>query len=80
MTSSKQLGELVKKHEIHIGMIAVPVEAAQEVCDAFVHSGVRAIVNFAPVHLEVPDSVWLRAVDLAIELESLAYYLARSQT
>ncbi|MBI4340735.1 MAG: redox-sensing transcriptional repressor Rex [Candidatus Omnitrophica bacterium] len=80
VASSQQLVELVTQEDIHIGMIAVPVEAAQEVCDQFVHSGVRAIVNFAPVHLDVPESVWLRVVDLAIELESLAYYLARSQT
>ena len=79
VSSSRQLPELVKKHEIHIGMIAVPVSAAQDVCDQFVQSGVRAIVNFAPVHLEVPGQVWLRGVDLAIELESLAYYLARSR-
>lgn len=79
VASSRQLPELVKRHDIHIGMIAVPVAAAQDVCDQFVQSGVRAIVNFAPVHLEVPSTVWLRAVDLAIELESLAYYLARGQ-
>lgn len=78
VASPRQLGELVKKMDIHIGMIAVPVPAAQEVCDQFVRSGVRAIVNFAPVHLEVPGTVWLRVVDLAIELETLAYYLARS--
>ena len=77
VASSQQLGELVRKHEIHIGLIAVPVAAAQEVCDQFLQSGVRAIVNFAPVHLEVPPSVRLRVVDLAIELESLAFYLAR---
>lgn len=78
VASSKQLPELVRKNDIHIGMIAVPVAAAQAVCDQFVQSGVRAIVNFAPVHLEVPGSVWLRVIDLAIELESLAYYLART--
>lgn len=77
VASSTQLGELVKTHEIHIGLIAVPVAVAQDVCDQFVQSGVRAIVNFAPVHLEVPPSVRLRVVDLAIELESLAFYLAR---
>jgi redox-sensing transcriptional repressor len=75
---SHRLPELVKRHDIRIGLIAVPVEAAQAVCDQFVASGVRAIVNFAPVHLEVPPSVWLRVVDLAIELESLAFYLARA--
>ncbi len=77
---TSQLTELVRKHEVHIGLIAVPVESAQEVCNQFVAGGVRAIVNFAPAHLEVPPSVWLRVVDLAIELESLAFYLARANT
>lgn len=75
----QQLQSLVRRHGIQIGVIAVPVEAAQAVCDQFVESGVRAIVNFAPVRLEVPSSVWLRTVDLAIELESLSFYLARSR-
>ena len=74
-----QLTELVKKQEVHIGVIAVPVESAQGVCNQLIAGGVRAIVNFAPVRLEVPSSVWLRSVDLAIELESLAFYLARTQ-
>ena len=77
---SHQLAALVKKHDIQIGLIAVPVESAQEVCNQLVESGVRAIVNFAPVRLEVPESVWLRVVDLAIELESLAFYLAGAAT
>ena len=78
VASAARLPELVKRHDIRIGLIAVPVESAQDVCDQFVASGVRAIVNFAPVHLEVPSSVWLRAVDLAIELESLAFHLVRA--
>jgi len=78
ISSPHELPALVKAHNIHIGLLAVPVESAQAVCDQFVASGVRAIVNFAPVHLEVPPSVWLRVVDPAVELESLAFYLARS--
>ncbi len=73
-----ELAALVRKHHVQIGLIAVPVESAQAVCDQFVASGVRAILNFAPVHLEVPPTVWLRVVDLASELESLAFYLARA--
>ena len=76
--SSQQLPSLVKKHDIQIGVSAVPVASAQAVCDQLVASGVRAIVNFAPVHLAVPPTVWLRVVDLAIELESLAFYLAQA--
>ena len=78
VASSDQLAGLVKQHDIHIGLIAVPIESAQQVCDRFVAGGVRAIVNFAPVHLDVPPSIWLRAVDLATELESLAFYLAQA--
>jgi redox-sensing transcriptional repressor len=78
ISAAQHLTDMVKRQQIQIGLIAVPVESAQDVCDRFVAGGVRAIVNFAPVHLEVPASVWLRVVDLAIELESLAFYLARS--
>ncbi len=78
VSPAAQLTGLVKEHDIHIGVIAVPVESAQDVCNRLVDGGVRAIVNFAPVHLEVPPSVWLRSVDLAIELESLAFYLAQA--
>jgi len=74
----EQLPALVTQHHIHIGLLAVPVASAQAVCNQFIASGVRAIMNFAPVHLDVPPSVWLRAVDPAVELESLAFYLARS--
>lgn len=73
------LSELVQRHQIHIGMIAVPSEAAQAICDQLVDGGVRAIVNFAPARLDVPPSVLLRNVDLAIELEALAFYLGRNK-
>jgi len=75
---AKDLAALVRAQDIHIGLIAVPVESAQDVCDQFVAGGVRAIVNFAPVHLETPPTVRSRAVDLATELESLAFYLAQT--
>ena len=78
VAAASELTALVNRHGVHIGLIAVPVESAQAVCNQFVAGGVRAIVNFAPVHLEVPPSVWLRAVDLATELESLAFYLAQA--
>lgn len=72
---SAQLEELVRRHGVHIGIITVPSESAQAICDQFVRAGVRAIVNFAPSRLEVPDGVRLRNVDLALELEALAFYL-----
>lgn len=72
------LASLAREQHVHIGLIAVPVRAAQAVCDQLVAGGVKAIVNFAPMRLDVPPDVRLRTVDLAVELESLAFHLART--
>lgn len=74
---SSRLSELVRHHQIHIGIIAVPPEAAQEVCTQLVAGGVQAILNFAPAYVEVPEAVELRNVDVAVELEGLAFHLRR---
>jgi redox-sensing transcriptional repressor len=60
-----------------IAILAVPVEAAQPVADRVVSAGVRAILNFAPVKLRLPPGVALKSVNMAVELESLSYELAR---
>ncbi len=54
-----------------------PGPAAQGVCDLLVAAGVRCILNFAPVVLQVPDEVEVRKVDLAVELQILAFHVAR---
>ena len=60
-----------------IGVIATPATAAQEVCDRLVAAGVRSILNFAPLVLVVPEEVDVRKVDLAIELQILAFHEQR---
>jgi len=62
---------------ITIGVIATPGPAAQGVCDLLVDAGVRCILNFAPVVLQVPGEVEVREVDLARELQILAFHVAR---
>jgi redox-sensing transcriptional repressor len=59
--------------EAEIGIVTVPGDAAQGVADNFVSGGVRGILNFAPVVLRLPPHVSLVAVDLAIQLEQLAF-------
>jgi redox-sensing transcriptional repressor len=59
-------------------MIATPGQAAQAVCDQLVGAGVRSILNFAPVVLQVPRGVEVRKVDLAVELQILAFHVTRS--
>jgi redox-sensing transcriptional repressor len=58
-------------------VICTPAAAAQWVCDLFVAGGVRCILNFAPVVLQVPADVEVRRVDLAVELQILSFYQAR---
>ena len=60
---------------MEIGIIAVPSPAAQETYDAFVDSGICAVLNFAPVQLRLRPGVKLKSVDLRINLESLSFYL-----
>jgi len=58
-------------HDVCIGIVAVPAESAQAVCDRLVVCGVRAIWNFAPVRLKVPENVVIRSENLAASLTSL---------
>lgn len=60
---------------IEIAIVAVPAEAAQGVVDRVVRAGVRAVLNFAPVKLDVPAHVALKTVNLVVELEGLSYAL-----
>ena len=68
------LEEVVAAHSGCIGVVAVPAAAAQEVSDRLVRAGVRSLLTFAPVALTVPDGVQVRKVDLAVELQILAYH------
>jgi redox-sensing transcriptional repressor len=65
------------EREVTIGVISTPVTAAQWVCDLLVAGGVRCILNFAPVVLQVPDDVEVRRVDLAAELQILSFHQTR---
>lgn len=71
------IGRVCAEREVSIGVIATPVTAAQEVADRLVAAGVRCILNFAPVVLQVPDDVELRKVDLAVEMQILSFHVAR---
>lgn len=61
-------------------VLALPAHVAQAVCDRVVAAGVHSILSFAPVMLQVPEGVNLRKVDMATELQILAYHAQRAQT
>lgn len=60
-------------HKAALALLCVPADAAQRVAELMIASGVRGILNFAPVPLSVPPHVSVIAVDLSIQLENLAY-------
>ncbi|MHB0976083.1 MAG: redox-sensing transcriptional repressor Rex [Candidatus Aquicultorales bacterium] len=64
---------------VDIGIIATPASAAQAVADQLVRSGVRGILNFAPVTIEAADEVFVRQVDLSVELQILSYHLQKAE-
>ena len=74
------LAAVAAAEQVAIGVIATPATAAQQVCDVLVAAGVRSILNFAPAVLSVPDGVDVRKVDLASELQILAYHELRKVT
>lgn len=74
-----QLPETVRRNGVEIGIIAVPPQAAQSVCDALAAAGVPAVLNFAPVQLRPPEGVKLKSVDLRINLESLSFHLKNAR-
>lgn len=67
----EQLEEFCASHSISVGIITVPAEYAQSVCDRLVANGVQAIWNFAPVHLNVPAHIPVQNENLAISLIAL---------
>ncbi|NLN16938.1 MAG: redox-sensing transcriptional repressor Rex [Firmicutes bacterium] len=70
------LKEQVAEKGIKIAIVTVPSSSAQMVADQLVAAGVKAILNFAPVQLTVPEGVHVANADVSLELQRLAYYLS----
>jgi redox-sensing transcriptional repressor len=72
----KHLESDLRKEPSDIAIVVTPADSAQEVVDRLVRAGVKAILNFAPVALNVPGDVEVKTVNMALELETLSYALA----
>jgi redox-sensing transcriptional repressor len=71
----EHLEEIVRKNQTQIGIITVSSEVAQDIATLLIKAGVQAILNFAPVVLNVPPEIELRNVDLTVNLEVLTFNL-----
>jgi redox-sensing transcriptional repressor len=67
-----EMKDIIENLNIHIGIITVPAKNAQEVCDLMIQCGIRAIWNFAPTHLNVPDSIIVQNENMAASLAILS--------
>ena len=72
----KDMPRLLKENNIEMVIIAVPAIVAQYMVDEVVAAGIKAILNFAPINLKVPDDVYLRTENMAMELEYLSFALS----
>ena len=72
----KEIEKFIQTENISIGIIVVPADSAQEVVDKMVAGGIKAILNFAPIHIVLPPEIKIHNVDLSIEYELLTYYLS----
>lgn len=70
-----RLKRFIRLKKIKMAILAVPGTVAQEVANELVDAGIQAILNFAPIILQVPPRVVVNNVDLAIELENLSYFI-----
>jgi redox-sensing transcriptional repressor len=71
----RNLDHSLAREPADIAVLVTPAEAAQAVAERLVQHGIKAILNFAPVQLLVPEDVVVKNVNLAIELETLSYAL-----
>lgn len=72
----EDMPQLVESKKIQIGIITTPPGGAQNVADTMVKSGIIAIWNFSTLHLQVPENVMVRNVDLSLELAVISHYIS----
>lgn len=70
------IASVVRSHAVRVGLLAVPAPVAQQVAQLMVDSGIRGILNFAPVMLRLNGDVSVSSVDLAVHLEQLAFQVS----
>jgi len=71
----EQIGELVKKEDINIGIITVPADQGQVTADRLVKAGIKGILNYAPKSVSVPKDVYLEEYDMITSLEKVAFFV-----
>jgi len=72
----QEIAQVIPALGVRIAILALPPDKAQDAADLLVQAGVRALLNYAPITLKVPEGVWVRQMDPLVALQSMTYYLA----
>lgn len=70
-----ELQSTIRERGLRMAMIAVPAEHAQKLADELVEAGIRGILNYAPINLNVPEDVRVQYIDPVVHLQRMTYYL-----
>jgi redox-sensing transcriptional repressor len=70
-----EMQSIVRERSVKIAMIAVPAEKAHEVANQLIEAGIRAILNYAPINLNVPSNVHVQYIDPVLHMQRMTYYL-----
>ncbi len=70
-----ELAGAIKANNVTVGIIATPAQEAQAVARIMVDAGIRAILNYAPITLTVPNNVRVQYIDPVVGLQRMTYYL-----
>jgi len=73
--STSVMIEKIKQQKLKIAVLTTPASAAQEIADQLVKAGIKAILNYAPISLTVPDDVRVQYIDPVTHLQRMTYYL-----
>ncbi len=70
-----EMVKMVQETDVHIAMLSVPVDHAQQVTNLLVEAGVKSILNYAPINIIVPATVHVQYIDPVLHLQRMTYYL-----
>ncbi len=70
-----ELEETIRREKVKMAILAVPIHTVQEITDVLVKCGVKAILSYVPVHLEVPPDVQVSYSDPVVQMQRMTFYL-----
>ena len=75
MLSYRSTQDIVKQHNINIALLTVPPDFARSIADTAIKCGIKGILNFTTVPLNVPQNIYLEEYDMITSIEKLAYFV-----